>query len=675
MAQPVLEADGVRRVELRPLPLETVDSLVKQATEDHPLPPHEASLLIARAGGNPLFVQELLGATRGAGKVSALPDTVEGVIAVQIDRLPPVDRRVLRIASVLGVRVERPVLSQILLADGVDPAGALERLDGFLDNDGADGWRFRHTLARDTAYEGLPFSRRQVLHGFAGEVIEQLAGDDEAGLLSLHFLHARRFEAAWRYARLAGQQAQQVHAQVEAAEFYERALDAAKRLGPAVSGEVADVAEALGDARYKLGAFAEAASAYASARAASQNEVDHARLCYKSSLVADRVGHLGNALRWLTKAGRLLRTSVDPEAARLRAQCRAQYGVIRHWQGRDADAAVALREAVELAEQANADDAVANALVWLDLAMGQSGTGEHARRALAIWRKLGNLPWEEARVLNMLGIRAYFEGRWDLAVDYYAQSRQACERAGDQFTGAVESGNMAEVLSDQGHLVEAETLLREAMRIWRAAAAPSFIAFGRSQLGRLAARSGRFDEAAELLRSAREDYVRDGEQSEVLETEARLAECLLFQGADVAAVALADETLARMHSIGGMRPQLPMLQRIRGLGLARLGDFAGARAALEVSLRGARERRARHEVAWTLLAILDVCRAQGEVPDAAVQDEQSSLFEQLGIVSAPTTEPAPRQDGDGSQLAPEGTAYPTTVIRQRQPELSPAPLP
>jgi tetratricopeptide (TPR) repeat protein len=608
--------------------------------------------------------------------VSALPDTVEGVIAVQIDRLPPLDRRVLRIASVLGVRIEGPVLRQILLADGVDPAGALERLDGFLDNDGADGWRFRHTLARDTAYEGLPFSRRQLLHGLAGEVIEQLAGaraDDEAGLLSLHFLHARRFEAAWLYARLAGQQAQQVHAQVEAAEFYERALDAAKRLGSAVSGEVATVAEALGDAHYKLGAFAEAASAYASARAVSANEVDHARLCYKSSLVADRVGQLGNALRWLTKAGRLLRDSVDPEAARLRAQCRAQHGVIRHWQGRDTDAALALRDAVELAEQANADDAVANALVWLDLAVGQSGTGEHARRALEIWRKLGNLPWEEARVLNMLGIRAYFEGRWDLAVDYYAQSRQACERAGDQFTGAVESGNMAEVLSDQGHLVEAETLLREAMRIWRAAAAPSFIAFGRSQLGRLAARSGRFDEAAELLQSAREDYLRDGEQSEVLETEARLAECLLLQGADVAAVALADETLARMHSIGGMRPQLPMLQRIRGLGLARLGDFAGARAALEVSLRGARERRARHEVAWTLLAILDVCRAQGEALDADVQAEQSSLFEQLGIVSAATPEPAPRQDGDGSELPPEGTPYPVTIIRQRQPKLSPAP--
>jgi hypothetical protein len=146
-----------------------------------------------------------------------------------------------------------------------------------------------------------------------------------------------------------------------------------------------------------------------------------------------------------------------------------------------------------------------------------------------------------------------------------------------------------------------------------------------------------------------------------------------LQGADVAAVAMADETLARMHSLGGMRPQLPMLQRIRGLGLARLGDFAGARAALEVSLRAAHERRARHEVAWTMRAILDVSQAEGETPDADMQAEQSSLFEQLGIVSAATPEAAPRQPADGSGVPTRGTAYPAAVIPQRQPELSPAP--
>jgi class 3 adenylate cyclase/tetratricopeptide (TPR) repeat protein len=624
------------RMPLGALGTDAVEALIKLATEDRPLPPHEIALLNQRAGGNPLFVQELLGATRDGGTVSALPDSVEGLMAVQVDRLKPHERRMLRIASVLGVRVDRQVLDEMLRIEDVEVAHNV--LDDFLQPDG-EGLRFRHTLARDAAYEGLPFSRRQLLHGLAGQVIEQFADgrpDDVADVLSLHFLQARNFDAAWRYARVAGDKARDIHAQVEAAEFYERALDAAKRLETRTGRQVAFVAEALADARYKLGEFGHAARAYRSARALSDEDLDRARLCYKSSLVADRTGQFGSALRWLTRARRFLATVPGHDALRLRAECSAQYGLIRHWQGHDVDAVASLREAVELAEAAGADDALATALVCLDtceMALGRSGAGEHAHEALGIWKRLGNRPWEEARVLNQLGIRAYFEGRWDEAVDYYRESKLACDRAGDQFTGAVEMGNMAEVLSDQGRLIEAEPLLRDALRVWRAAQAPSFVAFGKSQLGRLAARSGRFDEALELLRSARDDYVRDGEHAEILETDARIAECLVLQGAFADARAAADDALVRASSHSAVLSQIPLLQRVRGLALANLGDVEAAVGALEASLSGAHERRARHEEAWTLHALVTLRRTIDlDSVDDTVEQRQAALFQQLGIV-------------------------------------------
>jgi tetratricopeptide (TPR) repeat protein len=319
------------------------------------------------------------------------------------------------------------------------------------------------------------------------------------------------------------------------------------------------------------------------------------------------------------------------------AECRAQEGLIRHWQGKDVAAVAALHEAVALAEKAADDDALATALVWLDnseMTLGIATSGEHAERALEIWRRVGNRPWEEARVLNQLGIRAYFEGRWDLAVDFYRRSKEACERAGDQFTAAVESGNMAEVLSDQGYLDEAAQLLADAQQVWRAAAAPSFVAFGKSQLGRLAARRGQFDEAFELLNSARADYVADGEQAEVLETDARLAQCLLLQGSFAQALATADATLAVTSSGGAVLPQVPLLQRIRGVALARLGEVDAAFEAFEASLASARERRARHEIAWTLHAIASARPAAGLSPiDDDLRAERDLLFTQLGIVA------------------------------------------
>lgn len=637
-ADAVFEPDVAETMELRALPADVVDAVVKLATEDRPLAPHEMAMLTARSGGNPLFVQELLGATRDGGTVSALPDSIEGVIAVQIDRLGSSERRALRIASVLGSRIDVAVLEKMLREEGVDVGETASLFADFLDRD-RDGLRFRHTLARDAAYEGLSFRRRQSLHGLAGDVIERFAGDrtdDVANLLSLHFLHARRFADAWRYARIAGDQARDIHAQTEAAELYERALDAAGRIETDLGSDVAAVAEALGDARYKLGQFAGAASAYRSARSVTRADVDRARLCYKCSLVAERVGQLGTALRWLTKARAFLVAATGDEADRLRAECSAQYGLIRHWQGRDVEAIACLSEAVAMAERTTADDALATALVWLDnceMTLGGSGDGEHARRALATWRRLGNRPWEEARVLNQLGIRAYFAGQWDVAVDFYRQSKEACERAGDQFTAAVESGNMAEVLADQGRLDEAEPLMRDAQRVWRAAGAPSFVAFGKSQLGRLAARAGRFDEALELLRSARVDYVRDGEHAEVLETDARLAECLLLQGNASLALDAANAGLARAPSAAGVLPQVPLLQRVRGVALAQLGRYDDAFAALDASLSAAEERRARHEVAWTLAAFVAARRAAGQPADDALTGRRAELFSQLGIVT------------------------------------------
>ncbi len=628
---------SARRMVLRPLPNEAVGSLVKLGSEEHPLPPHEMALLAKRSGGNPLFLQELLAAMRGGGTVSSLPDSVEGVVAAQIDRLLPVERTILRVAAVLGVRIDERVFAEMLRTIGLELADPVAPLKDFLQADAA-GLHFRHTLARDTAYEGLPYRRRQVLHGLAGDVIERLAedrADDVADLLSMHFLQARNYSAAWRYARKAGDRATQVHAQVEAVELYERALEAAARAPGVASSDIAEAAEALGDARYKLGTFADAMRAYLVALPLRDDAVSRARLHFKRSLVADRAGQLRSATRFLTQADRQLADARDAASTTLRAQVRAQRGLIRHWQGRDVEAIKSLREAVALAEAAGADDALATALTWLDnceMTLGTHGAGEHATRALEIWRAMGNRPWEEARVLNQLGIRAYFEGRWDDAVAHYRESKLACDRAGDQFTAAVEFGNMAEVLSDQGHLAEAEPLLRDADLVWRAANAPSFIAFGKSQRGRLAARSGHFAVAMELLHAARDDYLRYGEQAELLETDARLAECLLLRGDFDEALRAADSALQRVASMSGLLAQIPSLQRVRGLALAYLGHRENAFDALRISLQAARERSALHEVAWTLDALLMARARAGLASDDVMSAERARLFDQLGIV-------------------------------------------
>ena len=64
------------------------------------------------------------------------------------------------------------------------------------------------------------------------------------------------------------------------------------------------------------------------------------------------------------------------------------------------------------------------------------------------------------RTLNNLGVRLYYEGRWDEAVAAYRRGREAMERAGDVVGEATLANNEGEVLSDQGRFDEAQEPFR-----------------------------------------------------------------------------------------------------------------------------------------------------------------------------------------------------------------------
>src|SRR5262249_6916729 len=136
----------------------------------------------------------------------------------------------------------------------------IEEPDGYL--------RFRRSLLRDAAYEGLPYKLRRRLHcAVAAHIAEETDDAEEsAGILSLHYLIAGDNRAAWRYATIAGKRAAGVYAHVEAAQLYARALEAGRRLEGVDAGELATVQRAMGDAWYQAAEFKKAGEAYTAAR-------------------------------------------------------------------------------------------------------------------------------------------------------------------------------------------------------------------------------------------------------------------------------------------------------------------------------------------------------------------------------------------------------------------------
>ncbi|MDQ1466732.1 MAG: hypothetical protein QOH10_1147 [Actinomycetota bacterium] len=619
-------------------PLEPADAVtaLRRATEAEPLRPFELEALVTRADGSPLFLTELLAVAHEAGSVGALPDSIEGLVTAQVDRLPPRRRTLLRCAAVLGRSFERAELDALIEGE-LPPTDeqTWNELSDFINVESATRCRFRHALIRDAAYEELSFRRRRELHARAARRLEASLGEHpeaEAELLSLHYFNARAFPETWRYARIAGARARAKFANVDAAVLFERALSAARQLPEVEPLEVAEVWEALGDVRERSGVYDGAAVAYRSARQLVRNDpAREAAVLLKQAWIPERLGRYSEAIRWVRKGQRTIDGVSEAAAGSCRAQLAAWYGAIRQAQGRSREAIEWCRRAIDEAVASHDPAAEAHASFILDWAYVDSGRSDlavHSARALALYEELGNLN-ARAGVLNNLGGFAYYEGRWDDAIDLYSQAHDAYVRAGNATDGASSSTNIAEVLADQGRLEEAAARLRESLSVYRSAGYRYGIAWATSLFGRMAARSGDFDEAQQYFADARSQFAAAELDGDMLQTDVWIVEAMVLAG-DPATLAHADDIRARAAANGGVSVTTPALERVRGYALAQLNDWAAARAAFEASLEAARARDADYEVALTLDALARLGALQGE-DVAALETESRTMFERLGV--------------------------------------------
>jgi tetratricopeptide (TPR) repeat protein len=159
---------------------------------------------IARAaGGNPLFVEEMVAvAADGNGEV-AVPPTLRALLGARLDQLDAGERIVLERAAVEGEVFHRGAV-QALMADETRVAprlAALVRQQLVMPDRaqlaGEDGFRFRHLLIRDAAYESLPKAARADLHVRFAAWLEQRGTDlvelDE--ILGYHLEQGLRYRA------------------------------------------------------------------------------------------------------------------------------------------------------------------------------------------------------------------------------------------------------------------------------------------------------------------------------------------------------------------------------------------------------------------------------------------------------------------------------------------------
>lgn len=260
MLERVQEKLGERfsEIALEPLPAERSQELLGNLLFVEDLPETVRQLILEKSEGNPFFLEEVIRSLIDSRHIVrennhwratttivdvAIPDTLAGVLAARIDRLPERTKRVAQTAAVIGRIFPFPVLGATCAMGPPgeridDPTPDLatltyEELVREKDRDPELEYIFKHALTQEAAYEALLLRRRKEYHHRVGEAFERLYPnrlDELSPMLAYHYWHAEDWQRAADYAMRAGTVAQNIVALREAREQYERAYEALMKL-------------------------------------------------------------------------------------------------------------------------------------------------------------------------------------------------------------------------------------------------------------------------------------------------------------------------------------------------------------------------------------------------------------------------------------------------------------
>jgi class 3 adenylate cyclase/tetratricopeptide (TPR) repeat protein len=464
-------------INLAPLSDEETSELVSHLSSTTVLTSDLRQRILEQAGGNPLYAEELVRLLSDRGIVTdetALPDSVQALIAARLDTLSPERKSLLQDAAVVGKVFWSGAVCEIgrREPDNVEVAlhelarKELVRPSRASSMEGESEYAFWHLLVRDVAYAQIPRAERVRRHRSAAAWLESKVGDSVesvAEVLAYHYLQALELaeaagEAAQveelvrparRFLALAGERALGLDtAQAEAR------LARALELTPLDDPERAELLVRWADAAFQAGRAPEAAlrlEQVLSFLRARGDKVAAAQALQLRSRIAQRLGE-GRQVDLAGEAVGLL--ELEPPGPALVAAF-AQLANVHMIAGAYAEAISAADRACELASTLRLPEP-ARALGYRGFARAFLGDADglvEMERAVALLIESG--AGRDAAILqNNLAIARYpLEGP-DRSFVAFEEGLEFCQLRGLAESGAQLEANFPGLLAELG-LVDA----------------------------------------------------------------------------------------------------------------------------------------------------------------------------------------------------------------------------
>jgi class 3 adenylate cyclase/tetratricopeptide (TPR) repeat protein len=641
--------------------------ILRDYTDPDALPPALRDAILARSGGNPYYLEEVIRNLIDSGQLYLdgeqwrttpdladvdIPDTVYGAIMARLDRLEPFTKSVVQGSAVVGTSFRVQLVAQLL---GVreNLGGTLERLESqefVREHTPPPVWeyRFKHTAIRDVAYETLLVQQRRQFHQRVAGLMEGLYAGRESEVaegLAYHYRMAEVWPSALEYLVKSGERARQLFANADALRHYTAALALIQDLDgtDAVISQqselmahegLAEVHGRLADYTAAVASFGRALEcAYLAASDPAERALRTASIKRRMARCLYETGAGRRAEELLRQAYRVLRLHKSPAVWREQSLILGDLGFAGYRAGRYRRAERLGRWSYDRAEAAGAELEMGDASNLLGLtyqARGQHQDAiEYYGRTLKIAEATGNLA-ATGTVLNNLGTLYYQHARFDEADDCYQRAQALWEKTGDVIQQATTFSNAGNVALGRGNYALAEKAFEAAISRFRQANHPYGEAAALAVLGELRVERGQAESAIASIQRALALAEPLSAPDLVAYIRSVLAGALVeegdLDGSEVQCLAALELTESTQHTPleGVVRRTLARIARLRG-------DTASACAALERARCLFTENELPYELGRTCVEQSALLQATGRSSEADVAlAEAIELFRRAG---------------------------------------------
>ena len=480
--------------------------IIEALVPKHGLPHDFIRLILDKAEGNPLYLEEITKSLLESGtilkdktgyklskniKEIEIPETIQEIVLARVDRLEEHSKMTIQSASVIGREFTLKLLArqEELERQSKQYMKELKHLELVREKSLAPDieYTFKNAVTKDVIYSSLLLKHRKELHRKIAEAIERLypeKRDDYLEMLAYHYLHSDVIDKSIYYLVKAGEKAKSIYANNEAIEYFRKALDLMDQHKVSCVDYKKASCENLGDLYDLIGDYPQAIHHYVEGMKFVSSLIEKTESMRKIGMICEKKGDLQEALKFYEEAmDQIVPKEYPLEAGRISMNI----GWVHNRNG-DYDRAM-----------------------------------DFCNRALDLFRQERN-DYETALALNNLAVIHEFQGQWNLAEKCNKESIQLMKKVGDQRKLGSFYISLGLLSRKRGKLKKSKNYFKKSSMLMEAIGNTHGIANSSLNLGKVYASEGNLNKAFSNLGKSLAIFQEMGTKSKLCQNYIALAE-------------------------------------------------------------------------------------------------------------------------------------------------------